>query len=244
MRVAIVVPEYFPGIAVAAVMAAADRVVLADTYQYVRQSRQNRARLRSPDGGQWITIPLVGGQHGSPMRAIRIDPRSPWRRTHRKALQFNYGAAPYFEHYIQDIEKVLALPDDRLAAVAIAATTWCARRLGIPEPMIRASELDGGPSEPGAILESLGGGTLVVPEASWSVDAPRVDDAIRLRCEARPYRQQFPGFEPGCSVLDLLMLHGPATRGLITDWTELGPSQDFSRIRNSSREPAKGSGCA
>ena len=39
--------------------------------------------------------------------------------------------------------------------------------------------------------------------------------ARTLTIEEPVYRQQFEGFVPGCSALDMLMLHGPSTRDLL-----------------------------
>ena len=65
--IAIRPPEYFPCLAYAALLLAVDCFVLADTFQYSRQSFQNRTKVRNPQGWQWVSIPLKGGQHGRPI---------------------------------------------------------------------------------------------------------------------------------------------------------------------------------
>ena len=98
-KVVIRPPDYWPGIAYMALIDRADRVVLADTFQYSRQSFQNRARLRTPQGWQWISIPLRGRQHGTPIREVMIWQRPAWLRKHLKALVYNYRGTPFFTYY-------------------------------------------------------------------------------------------------------------------------------------------------
>ena len=59
-------PEYFPRLSHVALMHYATHFVLADTMQYSRQSFQNRTRVRTREGSSWVSVPLKGGQHGSP----------------------------------------------------------------------------------------------------------------------------------------------------------------------------------
>ena len=65
-------PDYFPSVSFAALILASDTLVLADTWQYVRQSNQNRARIRNPDGVQWMTVPLERGAFGRAVSEIRM----------------------------------------------------------------------------------------------------------------------------------------------------------------------------
>jgi hypothetical protein len=215
MRIAVIAPEYFPGLATAALVAAVDAVVLADTTRYVRQSGQNRARLRTPEGVQWITIPVGHGQHGRRIAEMEIRASEPWRRVHLKALQFNYGATPYFEHYIMRIEELLSAPAASLADVTVASTRLVAELMGARPRWLRSSELPGSPGDLASILGAVDPGRLVLPEDSAvrAGSAPKGAEIFRFR--APEYGQRFPGFRSGCSVLDMLLVHGPESRRLL-----------------------------
>ena len=221
MHLAVIAPEYFPGPATAAIMASADVVLVADTFLYARQSHQNRACIRTPGGRQWITIPVGHGQHGRSIVRTRIRDVNHWRAKHLKALRFNYGASPYFEHYIMRIESLLLSSGPSLADVTVASTRFVADQLGARPQWLRASELEGAPGDLPSILEVAGPGTLLLPESSPDARVPPDRRVARFRFAPPEYRQQFDGFVRGCSALDMLMLHGPASRDLLLTATRI-----------------------
>ena len=92
-------PEYWPRLSYFALMDRVERFVLADTFQYSRQSFQNRAKLRTPQGWQWISVPLRGGQHGRPVCDVAIEGVPYCMGKHWRAFTFNYHATPFFAYY-------------------------------------------------------------------------------------------------------------------------------------------------
>jgi len=203
-------PEYFPGPSAAALMALAQIVVLADTFRYARQTWQNRACLRTPDGGQWITVPVGHGQHGRAIIETMIREVESWRDRHLKALRFNYGATPYFEYYIDRIEIVIRSAERSLASLTVPSTRLVADLMGLEPEWRLASELDGAPRDLGGIRSAMSVDRVMVVDPLPA--GPHVD---RLPFGTPAYRQRFDGFVPGCSVLDLLMMHGPAARDIL-----------------------------
>ncbi len=104
VRIAIRPPEYLPRLQYMALMQSVDVFVLADTFQYSRQSFQNRTRVRTPQGAHWISIPLLGRQHGRPGIQTVIDSNVHWRSKHLRSISFNYSQTPFFgfiEHGLQ-----------------------------------------------------------------------------------------------------------------------------------------------
>lgn len=216
-------PEYFPGLGYAALLLRAETVVVADTFQYSRQSFQNRARLRTPDGWQWISVPLEAGQHGAAIAGTRLRAATGWQRTHWKALLFNYGATPFFDAYAPRLRPLFEQPWTHLGALTCATVTAVHGLLDAPSRLVRASALEGAPADLPAVLAASGGGPLLVPEAVAAVDAGHAAEAYVLRCAPPTYRQAFAGFEPGMSTLDLLFNYGPEARRLLTEHTAVVP---------------------
>ncbi|MDX1548907.1 MAG: WbqC family protein [Rhodothermales bacterium] len=212
-------PEYFPGLEYAALLLQAGAVVLADTFQYSRQSFQNRARLRTPDGWQWISVPLERGQHGAAIAGTRLREGTGWQRTHWKALVFNYGAAPFFDAYAPRLRPLFEQPWTLLGALTCATVAAVHALLEAPSRLVRASALDGAPADLPKVLAAAGGGPLLVPEAVAAVDAGHAAEAYALRCVPPVYRQAFAGFEPGMSALDLLFNYGPEARRILDERT-------------------------
>jgi hypothetical protein len=223
----IIPPEYFPAPSVLAAALCADRVVLADTYQYVRQSRQNRAAVRSPDGMQWLTIPLEGGQHGVPIDRCRIAERDDWRSRHLKAIRFNYGRSPFYEHFVPDLERLIA-PKRRaeegggwLSDVTCATAELLLHWLDVASPVVRASALAGRPATLAAIRSAFPDHQPVVTGDRVPSDDPR--DVRVVRLDPLSYRQAFDGYQPGLSGLDLLLNLGPDARRLLHHHLTIDP---------------------
>lgn len=212
-------PEYWPRPEFFALMDEADEFVLADTFQYSRQSFQNRSPLRTPDGRQWISIPLKGGQHGLPILEVRIGGKHRWIGKHWRALQFNYRTTPFFEFYEHRLRPVFDRDWNRLSDLTAASVEIVRDLLGIDTPVALASQLSGAPSTLDGILEVTGREDLLIPRESLRVDA--VLAASVLEFDAPRYRQNFEGFEPEMSVLDLLFNYGPACLTMIRSHTRL-----------------------
>ncbi|MEM6646696.1 MAG: WbqC family protein [Bacteroidota bacterium] len=215
MTFAVCAPEYFPRAAYVALMLSVDVFVVADTFQYSRQSYQNRARIRTPQGTQWLSIPLRGGQHGLPISAVERDPRFPWQRKHQKALVYNYRSAPFFLHYEIPIGEVMARDDAHLLPILRRSMQCVTEAFRIDTPIRFASEIDREPSTLREVAAHFDGATLVSLDEAFEHDAQQVSRATRFGYRARLYRQNFEGFEPNLSSLDVLLNHGPDARRLI-----------------------------
>ncbi len=215
-------PEYWPGCAYMALAAAADVFVLADTFRYSRQSRQNRARIRTPQGWMWLSVPLEAPRQGRAQREVRPCGAAPWARTHARALQFNYGRTPYYEHYREAVEAVLFARHESLAALnAATVATLCALG-GLGARVVAASALPGAPGDLPGVLSALGARRLLAPPPQLALDGPHAGAAYPFAFAHPAYPQAFPGFEPGLSFLDLLFSYGPHARDLLRAGVTVG----------------------
>lgn len=192
-----------------------DRFILADTVPYSRQSYQNRARLRNPIGSQWISVPLLGRQRGTPIDAVPIDTQAPWVGKHRRALSFNYRTAPYYEFYEDDLDAFYAEPWTHLGALTTASVRLVHRLLNLSTPLVQAATLPGRPDTLEALYAATDDGPLVALPDAFPRDAQVIDGVHPFAFSPPSYRQNFPGFEPGLSVLDVLFNYGPATVGML-----------------------------
>ena len=205
----------------AALLLAAERVVIADTFAFSRQAAHNRARIRTATGGQWLTVPRRHGAEVTPLNHLGLVADG-WARRHLHALRTAYGMAPFSEHYLPEIARLFAARHDSVGTLAVAATRWTARHLGVEAPVEIASELAGAPSTLPAVWAAAGGGDLLALPESADRDRARLAPlgvrvhTLVLDTEAR-YRQAFPGFVGGMSSLDLLMNHGPASADWLRD---------------------------
>jgi hypothetical protein len=217
-------PEYFPRLEYAALLLAADRFVIADTFAFSRQAWHNRMRIRTAEapGWQWLTVPRRHAPPGTLLLTLPLDETRPWARVHRRALRYSYGMAPFYEHYREGVEEILGRAWPSLGALAAAAVEWTARQLGAEAELVRASDLPGAPDTLPAVWEALGTPPVLatLPESA-ARDAERLV-AFRPRVQVLVFqeperRQNFPGFVGGLGVLDLLFNHGPAAADLLRE---------------------------
>ena len=210
MTIAVRPPEYFPGLLYVALMQAVDVFVLADTFQYSRQSLQNRTRVRNPQAWQWLSVPLKGGQHGTPQDAIRVRQVSGWRTRHWKAFAFNYRQTPYFSHYAAALEACYARPWTHLAELNCHSIELVHRWLELKCSLRRTSQMRGCPDSMPAVLRAWPEARLLAPDG-----IPEPTARLRMSFDHPRYRQAFGGFEPGMTALDLLANYGPDSAAML-----------------------------
>ena len=214
-------PEYFPGLSYVALGAQVTAFVLADTFQYSRQSYQNRSKLRNPQGWQWISVPLQSRPPKCRIAEVCIENHEPWQRKHWRALEYNYRSTPYFEFFEPELGPLVQGTWTHLADLTCATTRFVFEQFGIDTDILRASELPGAPATLEAILEEVGREPLVSPPEAARHDAGS-GSAVRVASFEEPtYRQNFEGFEPGMSAVDLLFNYGPRGISSVREGTRI-----------------------
>ncbi len=204
--IAILPPEYLPRLDVCGLASAVDGLILGDLFQYSRQSYQNRARIRTPQGRMWLSVPLVGGQAGTPIKQAQIASGTSWQRHHLQAIQFNYGTSPFYFHYEPELRELVGRKYERLADLTVASWHLLLKSLRVGTPVVCTSELPGSPAGFDAVRALFPRSDVLALPRLQSPTAP----PLRIwTFEERPYRQSFNGFEEGLSALDLLMNYGP-----------------------------------
>src|SRR5437588_10429507 len=73
-----------------------DEFILFDDAQYTRRDWRNRNLVKTPQGTQWLTIPIhVKGKYTQRIdEALVSDPN--WGAHHWKTIAHNYASAPFF----------------------------------------------------------------------------------------------------------------------------------------------------
>ncbi len=77
-------------------IAAVDEFILYDDMQYTRRDWRNRNQIKTPQGVQWLTVPVqVKGKYDQKIKDTLID-GSDWAVAHWKALALNYRRTLHF----------------------------------------------------------------------------------------------------------------------------------------------------
>lgn len=78
-------------------IAAVDEFILYDDMQFTRRDWRNRNQIKTPQGQQWLTVPVkVKGKYHQIIRETEID-GTRWAEAHWKALTQNYRRARHFD---------------------------------------------------------------------------------------------------------------------------------------------------
>lgn len=95
-KIAILQSNYIPWKGYFDMIAAVDEFILFDDMQYTRRDWRNRNLIKTPQGTQWLTIPVhVKGKYHQKIRDTEIDGVE-WAATHWKALAQNYRRTPHY----------------------------------------------------------------------------------------------------------------------------------------------------
>ncbi len=103
-RVAIVQSCYIPWKGYFDIINMVDEFILYDDMQYTKRDWRNRNLIKTPNGLQWLTIPVdVKGKYYQKINAVNISD-SGWAKIHWKAISLNYAKARYFKQYADFFE--------------------------------------------------------------------------------------------------------------------------------------------
>lgn len=222
--VAIHQPQYLPYLGFFHKLKQCDLFVALDHVQYQRRGVQNRNKIKTKDGWQWLTVPVCH-QEEERINNIEIDPKMPWQRKHWKAIEFSYSPAPFFDEYAADLKRLLLDQTYRLLCdLNMTLLQWMMERLDIEVPILYSSQLevDGNKSDLLiSICQAVGADCYLSGPGGrryMDLDAFKAAGiAVQWQEFTSPvYPQVFPqaGFVPDLSALDVLFNCGPQT----ADW--------------------------
>jgi hypothetical protein len=197
--------HYLPSIPYFQQLLAADALLLDAHEHYHKQTYRNRCLIRTAQGPQPLTVPVVDGARSEKVRTseIEIDYRQNWMHRHFRTLQTAYNSSPYFGYYADYLQDIYASKPVLLWDLNLEMLRLLLRCLRWPLPIETTTEYLT-PTLLPAYPPTLDKRDFLTPKVA--VDSPRPDSTSQ-----RPYLQVFgPAFVPGLSMLDLLFMHGPA----------------------------------
>lgn len=213
-KVAIVQSNYIPWKGYFDMIAAVDEFILYDDMQYTRRDWRNRNQIKTPQGVQWLTVPVLAkGKYHQKIRETEIDGPD-WAASHWATLAQNYRRAPHFEEIAAWIEPLYkAEPDTHLSRLNRRFIEAVCKYLGIGTVISNSWDykLIDGKTERLADLCAQAGGTEYIsgPAARDYVDDHVFTDrGIKLTwfdyADYPKYPQLWGEFTHGVTILDLL----------------------------------------
>ncbi|MFA8435158.1 MAG: WbqC family protein [Marinifilaceae bacterium] len=175
--------------------------VLIEKFEnYSKQSYRNRCNIYGANGLLSLSVPIEKASKKKILtKDVRITYDTNWQKLHWKGIESAYKSSPYYEYYIDDIQRFFHKKWDYLLDF----------NMEIQEELLNILEITPNLSLSEDYIESLPEGMLdlrdgIHPKKSKNMDDPHFD--------AEAYTQVFSdrhGFLPNLSILDAIFNLGP-----------------------------------
>lgn len=218
MRVAIIQSCYVPWKGFFDLIGRCDKYVIFDRAQFAKRHWHNRNRIKTVNGSQWMTIPVITkGRFEQPIDEVEIA--TSWADKHWRAIELAYCHAQFFDAFAPRVrgwyERAAELR--RLTDVNALFLTELASLLGMRTTIVRDTEytVTGRKTERLVAIARAAGATEY-----WSGPSARayLDEALFadagiavkwMQYEGYPpYEQCHGAFDHAVSVLDVIFNTG------------------------------------
>ncbi len=223
MIVAVHQPQYLPWLGYFDKIDRADVFVLLDNVQFKKNEWQNRNRIKTAQGPQWLTVPV---QYKFPQRIneVEINNRERWQHRQKQAIVSNYRKAPHWNILESFFDGLFNRTWPMIAELNIYVVKKLVEILGITTPLYVASELEDFPENPDerliAITRYFHADTYLAGSGGHDyMNLNTYEEAgVQIIFQSYPhpaYSQLFVDFEPYLSVIDLIYNHGPDSLNIL-----------------------------
>lgn len=222
MIAAISQSNYIPWKGYFDLIASVDVFVLYDDMQYTKRDWRNRNLIKTPNGLQWLTIPVeVSGKYFQKIKDTLIADKS-WNRKHWAILESNYKEASCFKEVSEWLKPLYFNCDlDYLTDVNTLFLRAIMDYLDIDTPLRMSSEFvleEERTARLAGICQQLGADQYISGPAAKAymdeyvfemrgIEVTYIDYSGYLE-----YSQLYPPFEHGVSILDMLFNLGVETK--------------------------------
>ncbi len=210
-------PQFMPWLGYFDKMRSCDLFVLLDSVQYKRNEWQNRNRILTTQGPQWLTVPVLH-TFGQRIDETLLNNTTNWKRKHLHTLAQNYGRAEGFAKLMPRIEKMYAPNHEVLSQVNLASLRLLAEELRVTtrQVLLSENEVEGSASlRLVNLCKKFGTDTYLAGAGGMDyMDMTLFAQAgikVIFQDYRHPvYRQRGPEFTPNLSALDLVFHTGTA----------------------------------
>jgi len=222
MIVTIHQPLHMPWLGFFNKMLNCDLFILLDDCQFRKNYYFNRNKIRTPNGLEWITVPVVKkGLTHTQIKDVKIAPIR-WEEKYTNRIREVYKGAPHYRKVMEWVTGHLAFHKstahkDRICALNYEFIDMFMKYLHISCPIVFSHQfgIDAIGSERIAkLVEVVGGGVYLSGPSGRDYLCISDFDSRRIKVvyqefEHPLYDQLYEPFIPGASALDLLMNHSP-----------------------------------
>lgn len=210
-------PEHMPWLGFMNKMIKSDVFVLLDNVQYEKNYFQNRNRIATRNGDQYITVPVETKGHTTKVikeMVIANTLQPQWKMKYLKTLAENYRKHPYFKTIFPEVEQIINKYDRNICDLNIELIKMFAKLLSADCSFIRASELSVGGAKSDLVLDicrALGADVYISGPSGRDYMNMESFNKAGIRVSFNDFvhpsytQKNLDSFHPYLSTLDLLM---------------------------------------
>jgi hypothetical protein len=235
MKVAVMQPYFFPYLGYFSLIKNADKFILLDVVQFIRHGWIERNRILKQDNGWlYIQVPLVRHSQGTVIKDIKIDNNKNWQQKIISQLQPYKKVASNNLNVIKLLNELFEKEYLDIVSLNRDAIKLILRYLNIEKQIFVFSEMNLTIETPKAadewalnICKSLGNVSKYLNPIGGQrfFDRNKYEKAgICLKFHKAnliPYEQKRNNFEPGLSIIDVLMFNEVKQINIMLDNYEL-----------------------
>ena len=218
MRVTIHQPEHLPWLGLFHKIAQSDVFLVLDNVQYRRRYFQNRNKIRTNKGWQWVTVPLEKDNRDELLiKDTKIfNENAGWKKSNLESIRHNYSKAACFKLYWNQFAEIYGRKHALLIDLNMDLLRFVFAQLGI-NPQIKFASSLGVTKEKGDLIfnicVALGAHTYISGISGRNyLDLKKFEDhgiEVIIQDFHHPiYKQAYDPFLPCMSTVDLLFNHG------------------------------------
>lgn len=220
-KVAIMQPYFFPYLGYFSLIKHTDEYILFDTVQFMRHGWIERNRILKQDGSWiYIKVPLKRHDRETLIKDVEIDNSQTWAGKILAQLTVYKKSAPNYHQVISLVKEVLAEEHEDIVSLNRRCIEAVCEYLGINADIKTFSKMKISVEKPNAsdewalnICKALGGVDEYwnSPNGIAFFDRTKYEEAgIELKFQKiiiDPYDQHTQEFQPGLSIIDVMMFN-------------------------------------
>ncbi|MCQ2527079.1 MAG: WbqC family protein [Lachnospiraceae bacterium] len=207
-------PNYWPYPGLIGKIMLSDCFVYVTKVQFEKKSWQKRNRIRTKEGWNYIQVPTITkGKFDQNICDVEIDNNNDWREKTLKTIQLLYGKAPFYKEYSDFITDFYSKDWKMLSDMDIEIMNFILNDLGCDTKIYYDKDYNFEGNKTAMLVDmckKIGCDTYLSNLGSSAY--VQIDEFTQAGLNHQyidytgvEYRQQFGGFEPGLSILDMLM---------------------------------------
>jgi len=206
-------PNYLPYPGLIGKIMLSDKFIYVTKVQFEKKSWQNRNRIRTCEGWIWLTVPtLTKGKFTQNICEVEINNDEDWRKKHMRAIELNYGKAPFFKEYHDFLKDLYSKDWLYLSELDIYFMNFILKELDIKTEILYDKDycFEGNKTDLLTDMTRQCGCDTYLSNSGSSayVDINTFIDNgmnhIFMEYIGEGYRQQYAGFETNTSIIDML----------------------------------------